>query len=413
MNPLIQKKKFTPGKDWVWYAPNMKDIYGTTEIRAVTKALDDGWLTTGPVTKAFENNIANMFGKKHGLFVNSGSSANLIALEACKFPKGSEVITPACNFNTTVAPIVQVGLTPVFVDVKAGFYTLDARELEKALTKKTVAIMAPHLIGNLIELDTIRTFARSHGLVLIEDSCDTIGTSYAGRKTGTYSDITTTSFYSSHLVTTGGAGGMVMMNNAHMRETARVFRDWGRGISRHDDKIASRLSTFSIQGKPYDSAFVFVERGYNMRPTEMQAAFGLAQLARLDSFLQTRTKNFSQIRSFLSQFEDRIILPESESKAVSHWLAFPITFRKGSGIDRNAFARYLESNKIQTRPLFSGNIVEHPAYRNVGRRVGTLPQSNHILRNSLLIGAHHGMTPAMRDYVCEKIALYFKKNGRA
>ena len=362
----------------------------------------------GPETQEFEKRVAKLFGKKYGIMVNSGSSANLLAVELMNFPQGSEVITPACNFNTTVAPIVQSGLVPVFIDVKPGYYTLDVNELEKALTKKTKAIIAPHLIGNLVDLTALRAFAKKHNLVVIEDSCDTLGASWKGKKTGTFADITTTSFYASHLITTAGAGGMVMFDEGKLRERARIFRDWGRGISLHDDKIRSRLATFEIDGRPYDSAFVFVEQGYNMRPTEVQAAFGLAQLARLENFTETRRKNFERLYAFFAKYEDHFILPTSEKDAKVNWLAFPITIRKGSSIDRNSFQRYLEDRHIQTRPLFSGNIVKHPAYHKVGRQIGKLPVANHILNNSLLIGLHHGITPAMMDYVCETLESFMK-----
>lgn len=410
MAKATPKKKFVPGVDWVWYAPHAHDTFGEAEIAAVTKALRAGWLTSGPITRSFEETIAATFGKKHGLFVNSGSSANLLALEALNLPKGSEVITPACNFNTTVAPIVQNGLVPVFIDVKPGYYTLDIAELEKAVTKKTRAVFAPHLIGNLVDLVALRKFARAHKLIVIEDSCDTICASYNGKKTGTYTDITTTSFYASHLLTTAGAGGMLMLNDPTLRERARIFRDWGRGISRHDDKIRSRLSTFQIDGQPYDSAFVFVEQGYNMRPTEVQAAFGLTQFARLDGFIEARAKNFAFLREFFSKYEEHFILPESEKGANPNWLAFPLTIRKESSIDRNALQRYLEDRHIQTRPLFSGNIVKHPAYKGVGRSIGKLPVSSHILTHSLLIGLHHGITPAMLDHVKSTFDAFIKKS---
>ena len=211
----------------MWYAPHARDAYGKEEIKAVENALINGWLTTGPITGKFENEIASLYGKKHGLFVNSGSSANLIALEIMDFPAGSEIITPACTFNTTVSPIIQKGLVPVFVDVKPGYYTLDPKKLAAALSSKTVAVMAPHLIGNLVDLTKIQNFCKKHKLVFIEDSCDTIGAHFMGKKTGKWSDIVTTSFYASHLITTGGAGGMLILNDKKLRERARVFRDWG------------------------------------------------------------------------------------------------------------------------------------------------------------------------------------------
>jgi CDP-6-deoxy-D-xylo-4-hexulose-3-dehydrase len=407
---MLKRKTFTPGKDWVWYAPNTKDAYGETEIEAVRKSLKDGWLSTGPITSTFEKKIAGLYAKKEGLFVNSGSSANLLAMELFDFPVGSEVITPACNFNTTVAPILQKGLVPVFVDIKPGFYTLDAAQLEKALSKKTVAIIAPHLIGNLLDLPAIARFAKKHKLVFIEDSCDTIGSTFAGKGTGAWSDATTTSFYASHIITTGGAGGMLMLNNKKLRERARVFRDWGRGISRHDEKIRSRLATFKIDGEAYDSAFVFVERGYNMRPTEMQAAFGLSQLRNLASFTAARAKNYARLRAFIERHQEHFVVPQTEPKAKVNWLAFPLTIQKDSPLERNALARHLEDHRIQTRPLFSGNITHHPAYKGVGRIVGKLPHSNHILKNSMLIGIHHGLTGVHIDYVIETIESYIKKH---
>ncbi|MBI2278851.1 MAG: DegT/DnrJ/EryC1/StrS family aminotransferase [Candidatus Brennerbacteria bacterium] len=396
----MRKKQFRAGKDWIWYAPNTTDVFGEKEIRAVEKTLRAGWLTTGKVTAEFERKIAKLFGKKYGLFVNSGSSANLLAFAASKFSKGSEVITPACTFNTTIAPIVQMGLVPVLVDVVAGKYTLNTRELEKARSRKTVAVMVPHLIGNFVDMVAVRAFCRKHELVFIEDSCDTIGGLYHGKPSGMWSDIVTTSFYASHLVTAGGAGGMLMTNDKKLRERARVIRDWGRGISRHDEKIRSRLATFRIDGKPYDSAFVFVERGYNFRPTEMQAAFALEQLKRLSGFAAARRRNFKVLHSFFRRYEEFFILPEELPKTRTNWLAFPLTLREGAPFKRNDLVRYLEDHKIQTRPLFSGNVLKQPAYRGVSHRViGKLPHSNLILRNSFLIGVHHGITQEMLDYL--------------
>ncbi len=410
MNSLIKNKKFTAGKDWVWYAPNTTDAYGEAEIKAVNKTLKAGWLTTGRLTSEFENKVAGLFGKKIGLFVNSGSSANLLALEIMKFPKGSEIITPACNFNTTVAPIVQTGLIPVFVDVELGKYTIDVSELKKALSKKTVAVMAPHLIGNFIDLPEIRNFCKRHKLVFIEDSCDTIGGKFKNKPSGNWSDITTTSFYASHIITAAGAGGMLMLNDKKLREKARVFAGWGRGISRHDEKIRSRLATFKIDGKPYDSAFVFVERGYNFKPTEIQAAFALTQLNRLKTFTDARRRNFSRLYKFFKQYENYFILPESLPGNDINWLAFPITIKKTAPFKRNNLVRYLEDHKIQTRPLFSGNILKHPAYKNIAhRKVGDLKNSQYILDQSFLIGLHHGLTDKMIDYVFEIFSKFIKK----
>jgi CDP-6-deoxy-D-xylo-4-hexulose-3-dehydrase len=409
-NSLVKNKRFNPGQDWIWYAPNTTDAFGKPEIAAVTASLKSGWLTLGKIAKQFEYRVAGLFGKKLGLFVNSGSSANLLALEIMKFPKGSEVITPACNFNTTVAPIVQAGLVPVFIDVGLGTYTFDVAALEKAISKKTVAVMAPHLIGNFIDLPKLHSFCKKYNLILIEDSCDTIGGSFHGKPTGCWSDITTTSFYASHIITAGGAGGMLMLNNKVLRERGRVFRDWGRGISLHDEKIRSRLATFAIDGKPYDSAFVFVERGYNFRPTEMQAAFGLAQLKRLPEFISHRRHNFIRLFKFFKQFEQYFILPQEMPHTKTNWLAFPLTIRKSAPFQRNTLVRYLEDHKIQTRPLFSGNILKHPAYKNIKyRKIGRLENSQYILEQSFLIGVHHGLTDKMIDYMFGVFSSFLKK----
>ncbi len=409
MNSLVRNKKFTPGKDWIWYAPNTTDAFGEKEIQAVLASLRSGWLTLGTITQKFEDSIAALFGKKYGLFVNSGSSANLLALEALNFPKGSEIITPACTFNTTAAPIVQTGSVPVFVDVKLGTYQMDPKEMEKALSKKTVAVMAPHLIGNFVDMPAIRAFCKKHHLIFIEDSCDTIGGKFRGAPSGKWSDVTTTSFYASHLITTGGAGGMFMTNDKKLRERARLFRDWGRGISKHDQKIRSRLATYKIDGKPYDSAFVFLERGYNFKPTEMQAAFGLEQLNRLPEFTAHRRNNFKKLHTFFANYGNYFVLPVEFPRTETNWLAFPLTIKSGAPFTRNNLVKYLEDHKIQTRPLFSGNILKQPGYQNVrSRSVGNLKNSQTILQNSFLIGLHHGLPAQMIDYLTRTFADFLR-----
>ena len=410
MNPLIKNKKFISGKNWVWYAPNRTDAFGENEIQAVVASLRSGWLTLGQITQKFEDEIAKLFGKKYGLFVNSGSSANLLALEVFNFPKGSEIITPACTFNTTVAPIIQTGSIPVFVDVELGNYQIRVSELKKALSKKTVAVMAPHLIGNFMNLPEIRAFCDKRKLFFIEDSCDTIGGKFRGLPSGRWSDVVTTSFYASHLITTGGAGGMLMTDDKKLWERARLFRDWGRGISRHDQNINSRLATFKVDGKPYDSAFVFVELGYNFKPTEMQAAFGLEQLNRLDGFIGLRRHNFDRLCKFFKQFEEYFILPEEPPHTDVNWLAFPLTIKKEAPFTRNALVKYLEYHKIQTRPLFSGNIVKQPAYTKVKyRKIGNLKNSQFIMDRAFLIGLHHGLSDKMIDYMFDMFTLYLKR----
>lgn len=407
------KKKFNPKEDWIWYAPNTRDAFGEKEINAVAACLRNGWLTLGKITQEFEQKISKLFGKKYGLFVNSGSSANLLVFEALKFPRGSEVITPACNFNTTVSPIIQTGLIPVFVDVVLGGYTIDTSQLEGAFSKRTVAVMAPHLIGNFVDMTGIRDFCKKHHLIFIEDSCDTIGGGFRGRASGYWSDVTTTSFYASHLITTGGAGGMLMTNDRGLRERARLFRDWGRGISCHDEKIRSRLATFKIDNKPYDSAFVFLERGYNFKPTEMQAAFGLCQLRRLSDFAMLRRNNFNFLYKFFKEYERYFILPRETPDSITNWLAFPLTIKNSAPFERNEFVRYLEDHRIQTRPLFSGNITKHPAYKKVSyRRVGNLRNAQWILGHSLLLGLHQGLDHSRLHYMASVIDKFLQRKAK-
>ncbi len=404
---------FTPGHDWVWYAPHTTDQYNKKEIAAVTRTLKNGWLTTGKATAEFEEKTARLFGKRYGLFVNSGSSANLISLAALGLPKGSEVITPACTFSTTLNPLLSYGLTPVFVDVALGRYVMEPERIERAITRKTSAIMVPHLIGNFADMPAIKKLIQGKNIKIIEDSCDAIGGTIHGKPSGKWSDAVTTSFYASHIITTGGAGGIVATNDKALRERMRVMRDWGRGISRHDENIRSRLASYRIDGRPYDSAFVFVERGYNLRPTEMQAAFGLAQLPKLKTRMRVRARNFRALRNFFSRYEEFFILPEPLPNSVTNWLAFPLTIRKDAPFTRNAFVTYLEGEKIQTRPLFSGNILKHPAYRGIPHRIsGTLAYSDLILQNSLLLGLHHGITEPMITYLSETVEDFLKKYVR-
>ncbi len=261
-----------------------------------------------------------------------------------------------------------------------------------------------------IDLAAVRKFCDKYKLIFIEDSCDTIGGKFHNKPSGFWSDITTTSFYASHIITAAGAGGMLMLNDKKLREKARIFRDWGRGISRHDEKIRSRLATFKIDNKPYDSAFVFIEMGYQMKPTEIQAAFALAQLNRLKSFIQARRHNFSQLYDFFKQYENYFILPQSLPRALTNWLAFPLTIKKSAPFKRNNLVCYLEDHKIQTRPLFSGNITKHPAYKNIKyRKIGNLKNSQYIMEQSFLIGLHHGLTDKMLDYMFEVFSKFIKK----
>lgn len=372
-------------------------VFGEAEIQAVLGALRKGWLVPGPLTESFEKKVSALFGKRHGLFVNSGSSANLLAFKSLGLKKGMEVITPACTFGTTVNPILEAGLVPVFVDSELGTYQVDVEAVKKAISPKTVALMIPQLVGNLNSMRELSKLARNHKLIFIEDSCDTIGGTFEKKPTGHWSDITTTSFYASHLITSGGAGGMFMTNDKTLLRRAQMLRSWGRSIPFYWEDVERRFNT-QVNGVDFDGKFVFSELGYNFIPTEMQAAFGLAQLKKLKTYFRTRQKNFKRLFRFFKTYEHLFYLPRELPGTNTAWLAFPLTLKPDAPFSRKEIVMFLEHHGIQTRPLFTGNILHHPAYRTIPHRtVGALNNADYILQNSFLVGLHHGMTDTMVD----------------
>lgn len=401
------KHSFIPGKDRIFYA---QSVYGQEEIDAVVEALHGNWLGPGELTEKFEKEIAKIFGKKYGLFVNSGSSANLLATEIANLPKDSEVITQACAFPTSVSPIIFKGLIPVFVDSKAGTYNIDAGKVEKAITPKTKAILVAHTMGNINDMERLTKICKKYKLLFIEDSCDIIGGKFDGKPTGIYSDITTTSFYAPHHLTAAGGGGMVMTNDGDLAKEAKVFRDWGRALPENDDENIEERFSFKVGDTDYDGKFTYLKMGYNFKPVEIQAAFGLVQLKKLSIFNRTRSGNFQKLYNFFKNWQDYFILPETHPKAEVYWLAFPLTIRQDSPIERRDLLTYLEASKIQTRLGFSGNILHHDGFKNILHRIhSNLENANTIMKRSFVIGCHHGMTDAMVDYVCEVFENYLKK----
>jgi CDP-4-dehydro-6-deoxyglucose reductase, E1 len=384
----------------VWYAPNKFEAYGEEEIKAVEACLRDGWLAGfGPRSKEFEEKISKIFGKKLGIFVNSGSSACLLALASIDLPKGSKVITPACTFSTTIAPIIQLGLKPVFVDVELTTYVPSIKSIINLLTsneeemfKDIKAIMIPNLIGNKPNWSLLRSELKAIGredIILIEDSADTI----------TYtedSDISTTSFYASHIITAGGAGGMVMFNNEKFRNRALQYRDWGR--IGDDSEVMDDRFNHKVDGIPYDHKFLYGVLGYNFKSSEMNAAFGLVQLERFKKFEGMRRANFERYLQNLQNLKE-IVLPNDSIKP--NWLAIPLQTD-----DRLGLLTFLEENNIQTRVTFAGNVTRHPIYREY---LQEFTNSDTIMKNGFLLGAHHGMTLEDVDYVCDKIKEYFNK----
>lgn len=374
----------------VWYAPNKFESYGDLEIQAVVDCLNDGWIAGfGPKTVEFENKISNYFGKKYGVFVNSGSSACLLALASLQLEKGSEIITPACTFSTTVAPMVQLGLKPIFCDVELRTYVPSIDQIISKITENTRAIMIPNLIGNKPNWKKLREYIISIGrsdIVLIEDSADTM----------TYtedSDISTTSFYASHIITAGGSGGMVMFNDEKLRDVCLMFRDWGR-IGNNMEDVESRFG-YEVDGIPYDFKFLYGVLGYNFKSSEMNAAFGLVQFQRFSGFEKLRRELIQRYIDNLKNYSE-IILPDDSIKP--NWLAIPLQYS-----DRLNLLTHLENNNIQTRVTFAGNITRHPAYRDY---LEPFENADTIMKNGFLLGAHHGMTISDVDYVCEKIIEY-------
>eukprot|EP00931_Biecheleriopsis_adriatica_P121726 TRINITY_DN9678_c0_g1_i1.p1 TRINITY_DN9678_c0_g1~~TRINITY_DN9678_c0_g1_i1.p1 ORF type:complete len:441 (-),score=87.45 TRINITY_DN9678_c0_g1_i1:42-1364(-) len=375
----------------VWYAPYKFEAYGEEEIAAVTEALRDGWLAPGPRTEEFEAKVCELFGKKHGIMVNSGSSANIIGLAALGLEKGDEVVTPACTFSTVVAPLEQLGLKPVFIDVVPNRYVPSVEMVLAAITPKTKCIMIPNLAGSKIDWAELRAKVPK-GIWLFEDSCDSI--TYTAE-----SDISAISFYASHIITAGGLGGCIMFNDAKLKDKALMFRDWGR-IGNNSEDVSERFG-HNVDGIEYDFKFLYGCVGYNMKACEMNAAFGLAQLKKLDKFKAIRRRNISRYCENLSKANTRYILPDKHDHY--DWLAFPLIYH-----DRKGVLRYLESNEVQIRVFFAGNITRHPAYRHY---LQAFPGADQVMKDGFLIGAHHGLEIADIDRVCDLLIAYDRKDG--
>ena len=377
----------------VWYAPNQFESYGEEEIQAVVECLRSGWLAGfGPKSIEFEEKIAKHFGKKYGVFVNSGSSACLLALACLKLPKGTKIITPACTFSTTLAPIIQLGLIPVFVDVDFNTYVVNVDEVLAAVTDDVKALMIPNLIGNKPNWEAIKEGLVAMGredIIIIEDSADTVTNTPE-------TDISTTSFYASHVITAGGAGGMVMVNDVKLRDIILQFRDWGR-MGDNSEIMADRFNHV-VDGIPYDHKFLYDVLGYNFKSSEMNAAFGLVQLESFKQFEGIRRANIERYLENLKDVEE-IILPNDSIKP--NWLAIPLQTEK-----RYELLNFLENNNVQTRVTFAGNVTRHPVYREY---LQEFTNSDIIMKNGFLLGAHHGMTIEDVDYVCNKIKEFFTK----
>lgn len=386
-------------------------VHGEDEIQAVVEVLR-GNTALGPKTEEFEQKIAKLFGKQFGVMVNSGSSANLLALEVLNLPSGSEVITPLLTFATTVAPKVQKGLVPVFVDVGPDNFLIEIEKIEHAITGKTRALMIPSLLGNIPNMKRLREIADKHRLWLIEDSCDTLGGRFAGRPTGIFSHISTTSFYGSHIINGAGGGGMICVNDPKWRERLIVLRGWGRrsslfGEKQKSEELKNRFRG-SIDGIPYDEKYTFSEIGYNFLPLELSAAFALVQLKKLPKFAEARRKNFARLFKFFSRYKNFFTLPKQTPDTQTTWLAFPLIIKQNAPFTRHNITAFLEKQNIQTRPIFTGNILKQPGFRNITHRLGHVeyPNTEFIMRHGFVVGCHHGLTEEQLEYLEKTFAKF-------
>ncbi len=402
--------------------PPSGKVIGGNELKNMVEASLDGWLTTGRFNLLFEQKLAKFLGVKHCLSVNSGSSANLVAFSALTSPKlgnraikkGDEVIGVAAAFPTTVNPAIQFGAIPVFVDVDLDTHNINADLIEAAITPKTKAIMLAHTLGNPFNLEKVKEICEKQKLWLVEDTCDALGAEYNGQKVGTFGDIGTLSFYPAHHITMG-EGGAVFMNDSLLKSVAESFRDWGRDCYCAPGKDNTCGCRFSQQHGDlpfgYDHKYVYSHAGYNLKITDMQAACGLAQLDRLDEFIQKRRDNFNYLYSKLEGLEDFIQLPQATENSVPSWFGFPLTIKSESGVQRVDLLKYLDQNKIGTRLLFAGNLIKQPYFESVKYRVsGDLTNTEITMNNTFWLGIYPALGKEHLDFVAERLEEFFGVN---
>ena len=382
-------------------------VYNKKEINAVLSVLKNKSLSLidGDNVKKLEKTVSKIFGKKYGLMVNSGSSANLLGLSSFNFKKGSEVITPNLTFSTTVAPIYQLGLIPHFVGVEENKFVADYRHIEKCINKKTVAIMIPNLLGNIANWKKISQIAKKYKLKVIEDSADTIGYSVDKKNTGKYSDIVTNSFYASHIINGAGTGGIVCFNDYKLYQKAKLLRGWGRSSATfNESESVNKRFNIKISGIDYDAKYVFSEMGYNFLPSEISAAFALEQIKKLKNNIKIRNRNFSRLSSFFKKYENLFKLPEKYEGVNTPWLAYPLVIKKNKIFNRKKLQIYLENNNIQTRTIFTGNILKQPVMKNKKfkhhKNCNTV--ADDVMKNGILIGCHQGMNISDINFICKK-----------
>ncbi len=392
--------------------PYGKLVYGKDEINAVNKLLKHG-TQLGKNTYNFENKISKFFNKKYGLMVNSGSSALMLAFSVLDFPKGSNFITPVLNFGTAISSMIFCGYKPNFVDVDSNSLQIDIDQIEKSINSKTVGILVPNLIGNIPNLEKISKIAKRNNLLFIEDSADTLGGKFDKKFSGFYSDISITSFYGSHVISCAGNGGMVCFNSKKMYTNALILRSWGRDSSIFDhnqsEKVHNRFN-YKIDNIDYDKKFIFSKLGFNFEPSEIGSVFGLQQLKKLNTNIKIRIKNFNLHKKYFSKFPEIFETPYQDPKTFTGWLAYPVII-KSKKIKRKDLMTFLEKNHIQTRVVFTGNILRQPGFKNIKcYKKRNYPNADRIMSSGFLIGCHHGMTEADVRYIHKKISEFFNKN---
>ncbi len=396
--------------DQISYA---KTVYGQEEIDAVVKCLSES-TQMGNYSRQFESKIAELFEKKYCLYVNSGSSALFIGVEAFNFPSGSEVITPALTFSTSVGCLIKNNLTPVFVDVEPYSYNIDVTKIEERINNKTVAILAPNLMGNLCDWPAIKEIADKNNLIIIEDSADTLGATIDGKKSGYFSDMSITSFYGSHIINCAGNGGALAINDDKVLERSKLLRSWGRSSSLFDERSESIENRFNVDldGIEYDAKFVFETVGYNLEGNELGAAFGLAQLRKLDQNIKTRQENFKRQCNFFNKFPDFFINPQETNGSNTAWLAFPILLKETAPFSRREFQIFLEERNIQTRVVFTGNILRQPMCKDIKKIISNegYPNADNVMKNGVLLPLHHGLTEEMFSRFQETVEQFVKTN---
>ncbi len=391
-----------------------KAVYNSKEINAVIKVLknDSLSLVDGKNVKKIENIVSKLFGKKYGLMVNSGSSANLLGLSSFNFKKGSEIITPNLTFSTTVAPIYQLGLIPHFIGIEKNKFQADPLQIEKCINKKTVAVMIPNLLGNVANWKVISKIAKKYNLKVIEDSADTIGYKINNKNTGQLSDVVTNSFYASHIINGAGTGGIVCFNDFNLYQRAKLLRGWGRSSATfNESESVNKRFNVKISGIDYDAKYIFSDFGYNFLPSELSAAFALEQIKKLSNNIYIRNKNFDFLKNFFSKYSEYFDLPEQYSDVKTPWLAFPLVIKKNKLFNRKNMQIFFEKNNIQTRTIFTGNILKQPVMKK--RMFKKHPMCNeeadNVMRNGILIGCHQGMNKSELKYICSTFKRFISK----